>query len=43
MSSQLKIKEKKITFYIDDIEVTSNSNETLWNVAKQYNKKIRLE
>ena len=40
MSNQLKTKEKKVTFYIDDIEVTSNSNETLWKIAKKNNKNI---
>ena len=40
MSRQLKTKEKKVTFYIDDIEVTSKSNETLWKIAKKNNKNI---
>ena len=35
MSSQLKTKEKKVTFYIDDIEVTNNYNETLWKIANK--------
>ncbi len=40
MSGQLNIKDKTVTFYIDDIKVTTNSNETLWEIAKKYNKNI---